>query len=219
MEAWSPIALSSESPSSIDPMNIITGTAAPATMFAAALSLLQPPTLRPPLSPLGGDWNTLTALEVIRELGSSPTNVILNFMPRTVTTAGALAVANSDPAPIDQSNRETTASEHVIGELRRWSLLDKNWDGEGANAPAVESIREAAAFAGLLSDGSVVEPMLHASGRAGLYFRTATLYADVEFFGDGRAAYFVERNGDKHKGVVNFDSKQMPAVFGTLLQT
>ena len=77
----------------------------------------------------------------------------------------------------------------------------------------------AAAFAGLLSDGSVVEPMLHASGHAGLYFRTATLYADIEFLGNGRAAYFVECSGDKHKGVVNFDSKQMPPVFSTLLQT
>jgi hypothetical protein len=136
-----------------------------------------------------------------------------------VTAAATRADPTSDVWRALRSYRQTTPAEHVIGELRRWALLAPNWDGEGASAPSVESIREASAFAGLLSDGSVVEPMLHASGRAGLYFRTATLYADIEFLGDGRAAYYVEHAGDKHKGVVNFDSKQMPAVFSALLQT
>ena len=120
---------------------------------------------------------------------------------------------------VQQESRATTPAEHAIGEFRRWSQLGADWDGEGASAPVQSSLREASAFACLLADERIVEPMLHASGRAGLYFRTAALYADIEFLGDGRAAYYVERNGDKHKGVVNFDKKEMPAVFESLLQT
>ena len=115
--------------------------------------------------------------------------------------------------------RETTPAEHAVGELRRWSLMPANWDGEGAAQPIPTSVREASAFAGLLPSTRTVEPMLHASGRAGLYLRTATLYADIEFLGDGRIAYYIESNGDKHKGVVGFDSKKMPPVFGALLET
>lgn len=118
-----------------------------------------------------------------------------------------------------QESRATTPAEHAIGEFRRWSQLAADWDGEGALAPAQNSLHEASAFTCLLSDEREVEPMLHATGRAGLYFRTAALYADLEFFGDGRVAYYIERNGDKHKGVVIFDKKEMPAVFETLLQS
>lgn len=121
-------------------------------------------------------------------------------------------------AVAQQESRTTTPAERAIGEFRRWNELAANWDGEGAEAPLQNSLREASAFACLLADARVVDPMLHANGHAGLYFRTAELYADIEFLGDGRAAYYVERNGGKHKGVVNFDSKEMPAVFNTLLK-
>ena len=117
-----------------------------------------------------------------------------------------------------QMSRDTTPREHAIGELRRWEQLPADWDGEGAAAPNLASLREASKFACLRPADADVEPMLHASGRAGLYFRTPTLYADIEFFGDGRVAYFIERSGDRHKGVINFDSTTMPAVLATLLQ-
>jgi len=120
---------------------------------------------------------------------------------------------------VRQESRATTPAEHAIGEFRRWGELTVDWDGEGAEAPAANSLHEASAFACLLSDEREVEPMLHASGRAGLYFRGLGLYADLEFIGDGRVAYYIERNGDKHKGVVNFDTKEMPTVFETLLQS
>lgn len=134
------------------------------------------------------------------------------------TSATEITTDPVEPVVAQQVSRDTTPREHTIGELRRWSQLSRNWDGEGAAAPNLASLREASNFACLRPADADVEPMLHASGRAGLYFRTATLYADVEFLGDGRAAYYVERNGDKHKGVVNFDSRTMPAVLETLLQ-
>jgi len=59
--------------------------------------------------------------------------------------------------------------------------------------------------------------MLLASGHVALYKNENGLYADIEFLGDGRIAYFIKRNGDKHKGVLTFDSQKMPAVFSALL--
>jgi hypothetical protein len=59
--------------------------------------------------------------------------------------------------------------------------------------------------------------MLHVNGHAGLFWRDDALYADLEFLGSGRVAYFIEKNGDKHKGVVNFVAKEMPNLFKALL--
>ena len=62
--------------------------------------------------------------------------------------------------------------------------------------------------------------MLLGSGHAGLFWKTDSLYADLEFLGDGRIAYFIEHEGvGKHKGVVKFDSEKMPAVFPALLRS
>jgi hypothetical protein len=116
-------------------------------------------------------------------------------------------------------DRDTTWQEHIIGELRRWRLFPSNWDGEGADAPSQNSVAEAIRFSRLLSEDVAAEPMMFASGRAGLYWRNPSLYADLEFLGDGRIAYYIEQNGDKHKGVVKFDAREMPDLFEALLPT
>lgn len=116
-----------------------------------------------------------------------------------------------------QLERLTTQHEKLIGEIRGWSLLVADWDGEGAAAPSAQSIKNAVAFVRLLSDVTLPEPMLLASGHIALYKNENDLYADIEFFGDGRIAYFIKRNGDKHKGVLIFDPQKMPAVFPALL--
>lgn len=159
-------------------------------------------------------------LEEVRSRHSSPTVLPRDELQLLQIPASATetSLAPAESVLSRQASRDTTPREHAIGEFRRWEQLPANWDGEGAAAPNVASLREASNFACLRAAGSEIEPMLHASGRAGLCFRTATLYADVEFFGDGRASYFIERNGDRHKGVINFDSKTMPAVLETLLQ-
>ena len=66
------------------------------------------------------------------------------------------------------------------------------------------------AFVRLLDDiVELPEPMLLGSGHAGLFWKTDKLYADLEFLGDGRIAYFIEYEGEgKHKGVVKFDSEK-----------
>jgi len=118
------------------------------------------------------------------------------------------------------ADRATTHLEEAIGEIRQWALLTNNWDGEGAGPPIDSSLQEATSFiCALPSQGMVPEPMLHPSGRAGLYWNDATLYADLEFTGNGEIVYYIERRGEgKHKGVVNFDGKKMPLVFTTLLR-
>lgn len=116
-----------------------------------------------------------------------------------------------------QLERLTTQHEKLIGEIRSWSLLSADWDGEGALAPSAQSIKDAVAFSRLLSDVVIPEPMLLASGHVALYKNESGIYADIEFLGDGRIAYFIKRDGDKHKGVLTFDSQKMPAVFSALL--
>lgn len=115
-----------------------------------------------------------------------------------------------------QHERLTTQQEKLIGEIRSCSLLSADWDGEGAVAPLAQSIKEAVSFVRVLGDVVLPEPMLLASGRVSLYWNEGELYADIEFLGDGRIAYFIKRNGDKHKGVLAFDSQKMPAVFPAL---
>lgn len=115
---------------------------------------------------------------------------------------------------------ETSEAERIVGELRRWRMLGTNWDGEGAATPNGRSIREAVAFVGLLEpQNHLPEPMLHASGNAGLFWKAGSRYADLEFLGDGKVAYYIEREQGKHKGVVKFDKEKMPAVFEALLSS
>jgi hypothetical protein len=149
----------------------------------------------------------------------------VNQTTKTVAAAPIDTVLRSSAIPstayvlFDAYTRKTTPKEHTIGELRRWKMLSAGWDGAQAQTPKPESLQDAVTFVRFLKDTAGAEPMLHATGRAGLFWREADLYADLEFLGCGRIAYFIERNGDKHKGVVNFDAKEMPAVLEAILPT
>lgn len=121
--------------------------------------------------------------------------------------------------PSTEPERATTAIEEVIGQLRSWSLFTANWDGEQALAPVPQSLRDATAFVSIWPpDKEPPAPMLLSSGHAGLFLESDTLYADLEFLGDGRVTYYIEHPGvGKHKGVVKFDREAMPAVFSALI--
>lgn len=119
----------------------------------------------------------------------------------------------------DVLGRETSATEKVVGELRRWAALSVDWDGEGADAPNKQSLKAAADFIRLLPTAiSDAEPMLHANGHAGLYWNQNNLFADLEFVDDGRIAYFIRHSEDKHKGLLHFDGALVPSVLSTLLE-
>lgn len=174
------------------------GTAAAAKVFIA-LSMSQVPSV----SPLPETIQTVAR--------PAPTKTY------QIVRSSSIGSVASDKV-FDTPVRETTSQELLIGELRNWASLDDNWDGEGASRPLLTSIKEAVLFARLL-DANVrePEPMLLASGHAALFWNEADLYADLEFIGNNRVAYFVRKNDDKHKGVVTFDPEKMPAVFQTLL--
>lgn len=188
---------------------------AAAAEFFAALTIFSPPTTSPipasleqPVRPTQKISSRLVPTEFTLPGG------------RAVAIQTTLAAVSADMFDSDAVGRPTTLHETIIGELRRWNLLEANWDGEGAERPVSRSLQEAVSFVRLLSDWNLLpEPMLHADGHAGLFWKNDGLYADVEFLGDGRIAYYIERQGDKHKGVLKFDTEKLPAVFPTLLQS
>lgn len=116
--------------------------------------------------------------------------------------------------------RQTTDQEHLIATLRALESRGGNWDGEGALAPVVSSLRAASDFACLLPSGSEMpEPLLHADGSAGLSWVLDDYYGELEFLGERRIAYYFEVGTNKHKGVVAFADRTIPAVIGALLPT
>ena len=172
-------------------------------------------------------------------LAEAPAQERLHLIRQSLATARTFTVPAFAPisfgtawfseAPLRVSNatvfgyRPTTERERLIGQIRTWGLLGANWDGDGGDAPNLASLRQACLFVNLLSRGvPMPEPMLHASGRAGLYWNQEGLYADLEFIGDGRVSYYIERRNaqgkDKHKGVATVSGNQMPPVFEALLR-
>lgn len=180
------------------------GTANTARMFlvVSALSAASPTAIAVPKTP---------EPQVRLPSVSTSRSLISSIKSQSITTA-----TNSNV--YEEISRPTTLQEKLIGELRELSLLKADWDGEGAAAPSVQSIKEAVSFVRMLNGITLPEPMLLASGQTALYWNEGNLYADIEFLGDGRIAYFIKNHGDKHKGVLAFDSQKMPAVFQTLLQ-
>lgn len=178
------------------------GTAAAAQVFLAFTVLSAPPTVS----------------DIPRqELQSRPVQKSATCATGVATGLNVTTIP-ADSEQLETPLRKTTSLEELIGEIRGWSLLEANWDGEGASTPLGQSLKEAESFIRFLGDIALPEPMLLSSGHAALYWNDSGLYADLEFLGDGRIAYFIKRHEDKHKGVLAFDSKEMPAVFPALIQ-
>jgi hypothetical protein len=186
------------------------GTAAAALAFGMAI-------VSPTSSPPSGSALVRTQLRTATALPAGDR--------KTAAGSSLASTFIADLSPLcnqlfsDVLDRETSAAERVVGELRRWAGLSVDWDGEGAEAPNKESLKAAADFIRLLPTAiSDAEPMLHANGRAGLYWNQDDLYADLEFLGDGRIAYFIRHSEDKHKGLLHFDSALVPTVLSALLE-
>lgn len=188
-----------------------------AGVAAAFLAALGGSALPETTSPHGG-------LTTVRHAGRTATSLPNGVRKRagesSVSNIQLVSATNEGCFHNLAAARQTSPVEKLVGEMRRWSLLSADWDSEGACAPILSSVRQAETFVRLLNNTiPLPEPMLHANGRTGLYWNDGQLYADLEFLEDGRMAYFIERNGDKHKGVLKFDSSEMPSVFSTLLRT
>jgi hypothetical protein len=165
---------------------------------------------------------TVSTIPVMLEQPARPVKKISSVAPIPLNGLTKLTTStiNNDPYLIAEPIRSTTVSEKIIGEIRQWGFLKVNWDGEGASLPSAESIKDSVSFIKLIAENSTMpEPMLLASGNAGLYFNQNNLYVDIEFLGNNRISYFIKRGDDKHKGVLTFDNEKMPAVFQTLIWT
>ena len=119
----------------------------------------------------------------------------------------------------EKADRQTSEKEKLIGEVRSWAAFTADWDGEGASSPNKLSLEAASNFIRSLP-GTIIDaaPMINANGRAGLFWNSHDFYADLEFLGDGRIAYFIQKSDDRHKGLLHFDSKFVPPVLSTLLE-
>jgi hypothetical protein len=115
--------------------------------------------------------------------------------------------------------RDTTEQEHVIARIRDWGGLSANWDGQNALAPIRQSLEAASDLVCLLMPRqSVPEPMLHATGRAGLLWATANGgYGELEFLKDGQVAYLFTDQAGKHKGIDKFDGRVIPVAISALI--
>src|SRR5262245_49034080 len=107
-------------------------------------------------------------------------------------------------------------SDEISEELNRYARLGKDWDGEGAHAPRWDSIIQCRRFVDLLPNEAIPpEPMAHASGTCGLYWREERLYADLEFLKDD-VVFYVEIGTEIFKGRERFNaaipSKLLPLV-------
>jgi hypothetical protein len=185
-------------------MTITLGTANAAKLFLAIAATAQSPTVSQPSAQL---------LQQVRS--PQKTSCSSTIAPTNIHTSTSMA----SEGVFDNLTRATTVQEKLIGEIRSWGSLSDDWDGEGGLKPVTQSLKDAASFVTLLSSEIILpEPMLLSSGHAALFWNEAGLYSDIEFLGDGRIAYFIKKNGDKHKGVLEFDAQQMPAVFPALLR-
>jgi hypothetical protein len=199
----------------IDSRARVIGTAAAAKALWATLALSAPATISPIPEALATPSRSSLAPRI-----TSRARFLTESLPSSSGTVASWPESLVGDGDNDQGDRATTDQERLVGEIRRWALMNANWDGEGAAPPAVTSLEESVAFVRLISNSmELPEPMLLSSGHAGLFWKTEDLYADLEFLGDGRIAYFIEHEGEgRHKGVVKFDSEKMPAVFPALLR-
>ncbi|MDM0081637.1 hypothetical protein QTI17_13620 [Variovorax sp. J31P179] len=136
------------------------------------------------------------------------------------TTDGHLFLYVEDVLPEEKQaySRATTEQEHLIASIRGLEQYKANWDGEGAAAPVISSLRAAGNFVCLLPENvEMPEPLLHASGRAGLAWSGEGSYGELEFLANGVVAYYFAVGANKHKGVVALDGASIPAALGVLL--
>lgn len=175
-------------------------------------------------------WGLLTTSIAIPTMNSLPSSSeqsasysIRTYTDRAFTTEirpkTSGVTTQSHDLNLNEYTRSTTDYEKIIGEIRSWILFENGWDGEGARQPSENSIKDAVSFMHLIRESvELPEPMLHANGNVSLYWNDKGFYADLEFLGNERIAYFIKtKNDDRHKGTLSFNSIEVPAVLSILI--
>jgi len=116
----------------------------------------------------------------------------------------------SDESPVNELSALTEADE-IVAELCRFEQLTDDWDGNGAARPIVDSLRQARRFIRALHPRSALPmPALHADGHTALLLRHSDSYAELEFLGDNKIGYYVQRGGREWGDEIYFDGGTLP---------
>lgn len=111
-----------------------------------------------------------------------------NWLPPTSIVVGN-AVAPNEISLLDK----------LVGVLSSYVNLGDDWDGYDGVPPTRVAVDNALAFISKLPNNLVLpKPMLSGNGNIGLYWKTDTLYLDIEFEGDGSYSYYAEKDGSDH---------------------
>lgn len=115
------------------------------------------------------------------ELGATATGpIFLNFVPPATIASNDDAVAN-DPSPRDK----------LHATLQSYLQLDPGWDGYEGIPPKRQAVIDAISFLDRKpADIQAPYPQLSSDGEVGLYWKTATVFADIGFYGDGEYSYY-----------------------------
>ena len=108
---------------------------------------------------------------------------------------------------------KVTPLSKLIGTLTCYENLPEDWDGYGGVPPIGETISNATEFVSLLpSDLPLPKPMLSGNGDVGLYWKTESLYIDIEFEGDGTYSYYAEKSGDspRYDDKISISTAKLP---------
>jgi len=108
------------------------------------------------------------------------------------STAWVVGTGRARPVEIVRS-ANTYRLGNIKNELRRYTSLPENWDGEGSIAPPRKAASDAIAFLDLLPPNvSLPKPMVEADGELALYWKSQDCYLEIGFKGDDTVDYFGE---------------------------
>ena len=117
--------------------------------------------------------------------GAMPWSVLLQLLTAVRVHAGE---------EIDAWTELTSEAEaRLCQQLLAYTELENNWDGDGARVPSLAAAQDALSFlANRPADIPLPSPECGSEGDIGLYWedRSARVFAEVAFEGDGTCAYF-----------------------------
>lgn len=127
--------------------------------------------------------------------------------PLSYTTQGQLttptaAVGSFEPvtaAPaFDATGGTYNKLEAIAGEVRLYSELPAEWDGDGSRTPSASSVNAATEFL-MKSPGGLPlpKPMLSQNGEVGFFWDLERGYADISFDENGAASFFSRAHDGK----------------------
>lgn len=108
---------------------------------------------------------------------------------------GVEAVGSVEGDRVSVAQGLLTSQEYELREeIRSYTRLSDDWDGDGATAPCEQAVTDALAFLGSRPLGVPLPlPEVATTGDVGMYWDRGGVFAEVQFGGDGAFSYYAER--------------------------